>query len=438
MTIIPTNTASLMRRNTTANIARRLQHPGTLPPVIPSPTLDRGLPDPILPIPPVSQPPVTDPFTPDTSRLPPRLPPQPAPGWNTNPNPNANPAWITYESLMRSAGRPIEEHLDAGGSQTMDFEEPPLSVGGGLPPPDIPPIGNSNIPNGPPMWGNPPGTSWTPSGGNQTGGNYDPYGWPYNGPPVWNTPGSNNTSTSGGPFTSPRFGDPGSSSGGPSSSRFSGGNSTFNRGPHIPGSGGRVGTGTTDPRPFWNQRNEPWYGRVARALMPYGTGQAAHALMNAYRRNQLRGTVGGPAHAVRRSGSPQTNPAPAGPASRPGTRFDYARGRYVDANNASGAQHNSRAANAMLMWSQSHGGTPNMGGLARTMVGTGDAGLTRFQGGTTGVHGRIVNGVLQPVASTGTFTQRSAPRGPAPQFPSAGDPNFAAKMALWNRWRTGG
>lgn len=121
---------------------------------------------------------------------------------------------------------------------------------------------------------------------------------------------------------------------------------TLGGGPWVPSTGGIVGTGTTDPRPWYNQASEPWYGRVARSVMPYGSGQLAHLAMRAAMAN--RGTVGGPARAVHGNNPSSSSGGPETPAQRafgdrnwgmgggsiPGasmasnSHFNYGTGRY--------------------------------------------------------------------------------------------------------------
>jgi hypothetical protein len=63
------------------------------------------------------------------------------------------------------------------------------------------------------------------------------------------------------------------------------------------------------------------------------------------------------------------------PAAAPiGNHWDFSQGRYVANNNATGAQFNPQAANALMMWYQSMGGNPNS-------PGQGDEGLSRFLSG---------------------------------------------------------
>jgi hypothetical protein len=60
--------------------------------------------------------------------------------------------------------------------------------------------------------------------------------------------------------------------------------------------------------------------------------------------------------------SPATGNTTGGTGATPGgSRWDYTSGRLVPNNNATGAQNNWRAANALEMWSQSFGGTSNAG-----------------------------------------------------------------------------
>jgi hypothetical protein len=129
---------------------------------------------------------------------------------------------------------------------------------------------------------------------------------------------------------------------------------TFGGGPHVPSTGGQVGRGTTDPRPWWNQEKEPILGRIARNVVPYQAGNIVHAIMNMIRKaRNTGGTVGGPAHSNKRPGQPgQDNasvPGPSTPVPSSGSHFDFTRGTYVPNNNASGNQFDSHAANLNLM-----------------------------------------------------------------------------------------
>jgi hypothetical protein len=86
-----------------------------------------------------------------------------------------------------------------------------------------------------------------------------------------------------------------------------------------------------------------------------------------------------------------------GTATPVGTHWDFTRGTYVSNNFAGGAQFSSQAANALQMWFQSMGGTPNTPTVS-------DAGRDIFRSG----HGRLdpEGGGIIPVAYTNTFSRR--------------------------------
>lgn len=189
-------------------------------------------------------------------------------------NPSNMAAW-QYENLMRSANQPIN-----GGIM-------PPRIGGGSDEPGLP---IDPGPVDPPILVNPPPLGTGDDGTVDPGHFNDPRG-----PLVEVNPGHGHV---------------------PNPSGISGGNPptgnyfpTFSGNPHIPSTGGQVGHGTTDPRPWYNQRTEPWYGRLARTIMPYGSGQIAHLAAEAARRLALRGAVGGQAHVSGRHPATVTGPA---------------------------------------------------------------------------------------------------------------------------------
>lgn len=323
--------------------------------------------------PPITAPPSTDPFTPDpggTSLLGPpiqRPPVTSEPGsWrHTPPVSETSPAAMSYEALMRSAGRPIDQFTPYA---MQSGEGPQLPGGAGPPEPGIlpgnlgPPIGAGGTPAHPNYYGPPP-----------SGPNTDPYGIDPAGESATNRYNSNqphdymqdwqNVNY----LMQGRFGSPG-------------GNVQIDPTNSAPGdySGGPVGTGTTDPRQWWNQTTEPGYGKAARALVPYGIGQIIHGLMGAYRNSRnTGGTVGGAAHQV--GGTPQqvVTPSYAGP----NQHFDYAAGKYVPNSQTIGSPSDSLTEMAQ----QSYGGAPN------NSRGTGDQGHNLFNNFNTGgrTHGMI-------------------------------------------------
>ncbi len=362
-----------MRKANTSRIARSLTDPvgGTIQPMPPiMPGTGTG---PALLGPPIHQPPQTDPVTPGPSQIGGTLTPGGVAGPFDN-SPTGNPALLSYEALMRSAGPglraaqpmlppkpmagggidpvydPIGGHTDPylgdfgapmGGSS---HDDPSLPTDPGLPDPAIEPTPIPGM-GGPPMSGGPHPDPYGLDPAGEVGPNPQPPpmntgpgfrpGWPADGEgDPYGTDPSHYRETDPRRFT-------------PLPTNYPYG-TTFDGGPHVPSQGGVVGHGTnTTPQ-------EPWYGRVARALMPYGTGQIAHMIAE-YARRHGSGTVGGAAHVVGRNtatGQPGATTGPTPTNRQPGTHFDYGRGQYVHNNNATGAQFSNQAANAMLMWSQ--------------------------------------------------------------------------------------
>jgi hypothetical protein len=131
---------------------------------------------------------------------------------------------------------------------------------------------------------------------------------------------------------------------------------------HVPNTGGLLGHGVN------STPQEPWYGRLARSLMPYGSGQIAHMIME-YARRHGGGTVGGPAHVVGGNRGPArtgaTPSGPSGPAFSPASlstgvnHWDFTRGAYVPNDFAGGSANNSHAQSMQLMEAQRYGGRPN-------------------------------------------------------------------------------
>jgi hypothetical protein len=100
-----------------------------------------------------------------------------------------------------------------------------------------------------------------------------------------------------------------------------------------------------------------------------------------------------------RSGGSSSSPVSGIPSPvSPGMRWDFTQGRYVASNNATGAQFNSQAANALMMWYQSMGGNPNNPPV-------GDAGRDLFRSGS----GRIDpdTGAIVPVTLTNAGSRDS-------------------------------
>lgn len=300
--LMPLALPALMRQNTTANIARSLQTgarptrmpPLTMPPVQQPPLLPPERTTPILP----------DPSATGTFNTPEIRNPLPAqPGFNpANPT---NMAAQSYLALMRSAGRPVPEHIDpiyGDPSARQLGDEPALPVGGGPPDPvsEIDPSGTIPVGNYDPsiyhdfFQGDPrypgghnpttgPQVVVTPPDSGMTHG-VDIDGNPVD-PPIVHTPRV--PVDTGGPRND--FGP-----------LFSGNN-------HIPNIGGLLGHGTnTTPQ-------EPWYGKLARYLPYIGpVASIAHPILD-YARRHGPGTVGGPAHVVGSKPKTVTGPTVAHP-----------------------------------------------------------------------------------------------------------------------------
>jgi hypothetical protein len=281
---------ALMRRNTTANIARSF---GARPMT--------------------SMPPPAEHTTPIQGNW--------AQGAVNPANPTNMAAW-NYLDLMRSAGRPIE-HIDPiwgdpgsrelGGGNTAPPPDPELPGGSSLPDPNIDPAGtvvgnyDSSIyhdffqgdpryPGGHSPVGGPHVSVMPPDTGMTHGVDIDgnPVE-PVNPLQYTTSPGNRRFLPGSGPETG---GDRGPSfvgaTGGP----------TFGGGPHIPSTGGQVGVGhDTTPK-------EPWYGKLLR-FAPYvgPIASIAHPIL-AYARRHGPGTIGGPA---RIAGSPRTSTGPVQP-----------------------------------------------------------------------------------------------------------------------------
>jgi hypothetical protein len=81
-----------------------------------------------------------------------------------------------------------------------------------------------------------------------------------------------------------------------------------------------------------------------------------------------------------------------GGTSQIGSHWDYGQGRYVENDNATGAQFDSHAANAMTMWAAGFAGSPNDPGT------TSDEGLSRFYSGRGSID---AEGVISATSDTG-------------------------------------
>ncbi len=397
-TPMPPTPQDIMRKANTSRIARSLTDPvgGTIQPMPPiMPGTGTG---PALLGPPIHQPPQTDPVTPGPSQIGGTLTPGGVAGPFDN-SPTGNPALLSYEALMRSAGPglraaqpmlppkpmagggidpisdPIGGHTDpylgdfgapmAGGSAEDPVVQLPTDPGIGGGPGLIPPP-MSTGPHPDPYGLDPAGEAGPGIEPDILPGTGGPsYGaWPYH--PV-NPSGISGGGRPPGQGYIPRLTETGGANPG-----------TFNQGPHIPGNGGVVGVGHN------STPQEPWYGRVARSVIPYGAGQIAHMIAE-YARRHGSGTVGGAAHVVGRNpatGQPGATTGPTPTNRQPGTHFDFTRGQYVHNNNATGAQFSPQAANALLMWSQNIHQPTNLrqsdvvsrflNGPARTMTPSGE------------------------------------------------------------------